>query len=71
MASNGNTAHDQGGEVFPRPQFGGPGMNLRDHLAVAALPSLISTYGLTAKNENTLAERAYALADAMLRARQG
>ena len=60
---------ETGGPAFPRPQGGDVGMTLRDYFAAAALT------GIIAKGEDEMypvfrASEAYALADAMLKARE-
>ena len=66
------TQPNDGGPAFPRPasQHSGPqeGMSLRDWFAGQALASM-QTDGWTLQSMSGLARRAYAIADAMLKAR--
>lgn len=70
-----------GGAAFPSPDERGPdgcgirqgssGMSLRDYFAAAALQGMCGTGTWPRKDDGPLmAERAYAWADAMLRARR-
>lgn len=70
------STRNDGGEAFPRSKgsneyaidHGAPGMSLRDYFAAAAIsPMLIQAYGQVPA---VLAQKAYQIADAMLRARQ-
>lgn len=68
--SHGNTTPD-GGWAFPCSVYDGlqPGMSLRDRIAIAAMQGLLSNAnGRTALARTS--ESAYAMADAMLKARQ-
>jgi hypothetical protein len=67
---------EDGGQAFPRAGYDGPdmnapavdGMSLRDYFAAKAMQALITKYG----NEDggSCAAYSYAMADAMLQARE-
>lgn len=61
--------NDYGGPAFPSPHFEDDelqGMTLRDYFAAKAMQAWIPTYGIGPR----LAEQAYQVADAMLKARK-
>jgi hypothetical protein len=68
---------ETGGPAFPRPFYdekghcidGFAGMTLRDYFAAKAMQSAVKRLGLY-DFDNTLAERAYWVADLMLKARE-
>lgn len=72
---------NDGGHAFPTDIYGGnsdrhavdqyPGMTLRDYFAAAALPAITAGTPVWAGKSDAvaLAERAFAIADAMLKAR--
>ena len=64
-----------GGTAFPASALGGlsytEGMTLRDYFAAKALQGLLSRIGHDKMNvHDVLAQRTYAIADAMLEARE-
>ena len=60
---------DQGGSAFPHSVA--PGMTLRDYLAAEAVNGIISHNGLPRLGSlYELAQRAYEVADAMMKARK-
>lgn len=73
---------DDGGPAFPsegeghgNPKYHSPGMSLRDHFAGQALPTVLGLIGIPEDGpddlwDGSIAERCYALADAMLAARK-
>jgi len=67
-----NNQINDGGPAFPAQDWQAkgnhhPGMTLRDYLAAAALQGMNLNFELTAK---TYATDAYAIADAMIKARE-
>lgn len=55
----------------PNPEQGGPpGMDMRDYFAAAAMEILLHAHEPLGSNLDPLADHAYRLADAMLRARE-
>lgn len=73
----GMTANKTGGPAFPNAAFGSSrneqqGMTLRDYFAAKAMQGLIERRGgaeLGSREKDEVAEEAYILADAMLKAR--
>jgi hypothetical protein len=65
------SAHDDGGPAFPRDHAndGHNGMTLRDYFAGKAVQGMLADQTMNTPAEE-FAERAYAIADAMLKARQ-
>ncbi|MNK80830.1 hypothetical protein D3C87_1005610 [compost metagenome] len=71
------TAINDGGPAFPRDHrhLGHNGMTLRDYFAAKAMHGWLSSYGpgdkhpVAAGDADSVARRAYAMADAMLAAR--
>lgn len=71
---------NDGGTAFPDPGraqsakqrvlLGNPGMSLRDYLAAKAMQGIVIHKGLRYQLDSTIAESAYALADAMLAQRE-
>ncbi|HBO2100216.1 TPA: hypothetical protein L4G69_002828 [Pseudomonas aeruginosa] len=69
---------DHGGQAFPSESMytSEAGMTLRDYFAAKAMQAWISTYGVTDRHPatnstcDTVAEQAYQVADAMLKARK-
>ena len=54
-----------GGPAFPTPEL--DGMTLRDAFAIGSLVGLVSKYNIVKPgDQDTIAEMAYSLADAML-----
>lgn len=62
----GQEPTDDGGMAFPCDEFD-HGMTLRDYFAGQAIMGYLS---VTAENDWFMAQRAYAIADAMLKARK-
>lgn len=67
---------DNGGPAFPREDYqcngadgslGQEGMSMRDYFAAKAMQS--TTLALSPSNQKLIAESAYSMADAMLKAR--
>lgn len=67
---------DNGGPAFPREDYqcngadgslGQEGMSMRDYFAAKAMQS--TTLALSPSNQKLIAEAAYSMADAMLKAR--
>ena len=52
------------------PQYGDPGMTLRDYFAGRALPAILAALPYQDDVNGTVAREAYAMADAMLAARK-
>ena len=66
---------DKGGPAFPNEGFNGwgepfQGMSLRDYFAAKAMQGMLAENGGGAMNNDELADWAYLLADAMLKARE-
>lgn len=59
-----------GGPAFPVPDLHNNGMTLRDYFAAKAMQGLLST-GDEEVTTIGMAQASYALADAMLKAREG
>ena len=61
-----------GGAAFPQPiSFSAPGMPLRDYLAAKAMAALIYSANMHAEYvPEMIADDAYLMADAMLKARE-
>ena len=62
---------DDGGAAFPSEYYAEQGMTLRDYFAAAALQGFVTNNGTDNTADGTLAEWAYTLADAMIKARKG
>lgn len=64
---------DDGGNVFPTPEGYYGGARMRDYFAAAALPGVIQSCGRDTMNgvqpEQYFAQKAYAIADAMIEMR--
>lgn len=56
--------------VYPRPDVGAPGMELRDYFAAHALSGLMAKYGIDGGSAFELASGAYATADSMMTIRE-
>ena len=62
-----------GGSAFPNPDYAEEGMTLRDYFAAKAMQVLTTELASTGKMhrfDDAVAESAYAMADAMLKARK-
>lgn len=67
MSSNNQT----GGSAFPHPGGVSFGMTLRDYFAARAMEGILSSpHWAALPDPDSIAERAYNQADAMLRARE-
>ena len=73
------STNDNGGPAFPTSNGGSPddGMTLRDYFAAKCLPAIVTITGASMhtprdgmSTDDSMAADAYALADAMLKARQ-
>ena len=57
-----------GGPVFPG--YGKPGITLRDYFAAKAMQAAITSPNLAVFEDDVIAEGAYKIADAMMKARE-
>ncbi len=65
-----STKINDGGPAFPSPHYHGYGMTLRDYFAAKAIEGLIAYKSEDAPLKK-MANTAYKIADAMLKAREG
>ena len=69
MINDGGPAFPSVGEGFGNPNYSTPGMTLRDYFAAAALQGLLAAFN-DCPDAGPFASMSYAMADAMLRARE-
>jgi hypothetical protein len=67
LSTDGGPAFPSEGEGHGNPKFHSPGMTLRDYFAGQALSAIADDYQ---SKPEWIAERAYYIADAMLKARE-
>lgn len=63
---------EDGGSAFPSEYYAEQGMTLRDYFAAAALQGLaVNSHNFDNMSDKSIAENAYLIADAMIKARKG